>query len=43
MPITDDTDLETVALSQNKRFWKTFDAAYERAEKEGWLELDDLD
>jgi prevent-host-death family protein len=43
MPITEDTDLETLALSQNKRFWRMFDAAYECAEKEGWIDLKDLD
>ncbi len=43
MPITEDTDLEILALSQNRRFWSIFDAAYERAEKEGWVELEDLD
>jgi prevent-host-death family protein len=43
MPITEDTDLEALALSQNKRFWRLFDAAYARGEKEGWTELDDLD
>ena len=43
MPITEDTDLEALALSQNKRFWRMFDAAYERGEKEGWVELKDLD
>ena len=43
MPITEDTDLETLALSQNKRFWRMFDSAYERAENEGWTDLKDLD
>ncbi len=43
MPITEDTDLEALALSQNKRFWRMFDRAYERAEKEDWIDLDDLD
>ena len=42
IPITEDTDLEALALSQNKRFWTMFDAAYDRAEKEGWVDLDDL-
>jgi hypothetical protein len=37
------SDRELLALSQNKRFWRMFDAAYERGEKEGWVELDDLD
>jgi hypothetical protein len=43
MPVTEDTDLEALALSQNRRFWRMFDAAYERAEKEGWIDLDELD
>ena len=43
MPITEDTDLETLALSQNKRFWRLFDAAYQRAEREGWIDLDEVD
>ena len=42
MAVTEDTDLEVLALSQNKRFWRVFDAAYERAEKEGWVNLEDL-
>jgi hypothetical protein len=37
------TDLETLALSQNKRFWRMFDTAYERAKREGWIDLKDLD
>ena len=41
MPVTEDTDLEIVALSQNKRFWRTLDRAFQRAEKEGWTSLDD--
>ncbi|HSU90610.1 MAG TPA: hypothetical protein VLI44_04120 [Sporolactobacillaceae bacterium] len=41
--LAEDTDLETLALSQNKRFWRTFDSAYERAEREGWTDLKDLD
>ncbi len=41
MPITKDTDLEVVALSQNKRFWSLYDSAVERSNKEGWTPLDD--
>jgi prevent-host-death family protein len=41
MPITKDTDLEIVALSQNKRFWKLYDSAVQKASKEGWTPLDD--
>ena len=43
MPITEDTDLEVIALSQNKRFWRMFDAAYQRGESERWVKLEDLD
>ncbi len=42
MPITEDTDLEALALSQNKRFWRIFDEAYKQAEKEGWTDLEEL-
>jgi len=42
MPVTEDTDLEIVALSQNRSFWKLYDDALERATSEGWTSLDDL-
>ena len=42
MAITDDTDLEVPALSQNKRWRRLFDAAAQRAEKEGWTDLAEL-
>ena len=41
MPITEDTDLEIVALSQNRRFWKLYDSTVDKASKEGWAPLDD--
>ena len=41
MPITKDTDLEIVALSQNKRFWRLYDSAIERADKKGWTPLEE--
>jgi prevent-host-death family protein len=42
MPVTEDTDLEALALSQNKRFWKLIDAAIARGKKEGLVDLEDL-
>ncbi len=42
VPVTEDTDLEVLALSQNKRFWKIIDQAIERGSKEGYTDLDDL-
>ena len=40
--VTEDTDLEIVALSQSKRFWRTYDRARKRAEREGWTSLGDV-
>ncbi len=42
MPVTEETDLEVIALSQNRSFWKVFDDAVDRAEKQGWTPLDEL-
>jgi prevent-host-death family protein len=42
MAVTEDTDLEILALSQSKRFWKLFDGAVARADQEGWTALEDL-
>ena len=42
VPVTEDTDLEILALSQNKRFWKLIDDAIDRGKDEGFVELDDL-
>jgi len=43
MPVTEDTDLEVLALSQNKRFWVLYDRARKRAERKGWTRLQDLE
>jgi prevent-host-death family protein len=42
VPITEDTDLEALALAQNKRFWKLIDDAIARGKKEGFVDLTDL-
>ncbi len=42
MPVTEDTDLEIVALSQNRRFWKLYDASLARGQEEGWTPLEEL-
>jgi SOS response regulatory protein OraA/RecX len=34
--------LEALALSQNKCFWKVIDEAIARGEKEGYVDLTDL-
>ncbi|TMB05374.1 MAG: type II toxin-antitoxin system Phd/YefM family antitoxin [Deltaproteobacteria bacterium] len=43
MPVTEDTDLEVLAPSQNKRFWVLYDRARKRAERKGWTRLQDLE
>jgi antitoxin (DNA-binding transcriptional repressor) of toxin-antitoxin stability system len=43
MPFDDETYLEIVALSQNKRFWKIIDAAIARGNQTGLTNLEDLD
>ena len=43
MPVTDETDLEVVALSQNKEFWRLYDEAARRGEEEGFTPLEDLE
>jgi len=40
--VTEDTDLEALALSQNKRSWNLIDNAIERGKKEGFTDLEDL-
>ena len=40
--VTEDTDLESLALSQNKRFWKIIDSAIAKGKKKGFVDLGDL-
>jgi prevent-host-death family protein len=42
LPVTEETDLEALALTHNERFWRMFDAAIARGEKEGWSDLEEL-
>ena len=42
MPVTEDTDLEALALSQNKRFWNLIDRAISRGRNEGFIDWEDL-
>jgi len=42
VPVTEDTDLEALALSRNKRFWKLIDEAIARGKKEGLVDLADV-
>ncbi len=40
MPVSEDTDLEAVALATSKRFWAMYDRAGARGDREGWTPLD---
>ena len=42
VPVTEDTDLEALALSQNKRFWNLIDKTIARGKKDGFIDLEDL-
>jgi prevent-host-death family protein len=41
-PVTDETDLESLLLAQNKDFWRMFDRAHKEGEKKGFARLKDL-
>lgn len=42
LPVTEETDLEALLLSQNKRFWELFDKSVKSGEQRGWTRLEDL-
>ena len=42
LPVTEETDLEALLLSQNKRFWELFDKSVKSGERRGWTRLEDL-
>jgi len=42
MKIENTTDLEALALSQNKRFWKIIDDSIARGKEKGFVDLADL-
>ena len=42
LPVTDDTDLESMLLAQRKDFWQLLDRAHKEGEKKGFTRLEDL-
>jgi antitoxin (DNA-binding transcriptional repressor) of toxin-antitoxin stability system len=42
LPVTEETDLETLLLSQRKDFWKLLDRAHEEGQKKGFTKVADL-
>lgn len=41
-PTTEDTDLESMVLAQNKEFWRLMDRAHKEGEKKGFTKLEEL-
>jgi prevent-host-death family protein len=41
-PVTDDTDIESMVLAQNKGFWQLLDRAHKEGEKKGFTKMEDL-
>ncbi len=42
LPVTEETDLESLLLSQRKDFWQMFDSAHSEGDKKGFTKLEDL-
>jgi prevent-host-death family protein len=41
-PVTEDTDIESMALAQNKEFWQLMDRAHKEGVKKGFAKIEDL-
>lgn len=41
-PVTEETDLESLLLAQNKDFWRMFDRAHKEGEKKGFTKLEKI-
>ena len=42
LPVTKETDLESLLLSQRKDFWQMFDRAHSEGDKKGFTKFEDL-
>lgn len=42
LPVGEDTDLESLLLSQNPRLWELIDRSIESGKKRGWTRFEDL-
>ena len=41
-PVTEDTDIESMVLAQNKEFWQLMDSVHREGVKKGFTKLEDL-
>ena len=42
LPVTEESDLESMLLTQRKDFWQMLDDAHKEGEKKGFTKLEDL-
>ena len=42
LPVTEETDLETMLLAQHKDFWQLLDLVHKEGESKGFTKLEDL-
>lgn len=42
LPVTDETDLESLLLAQRQDFWEIYDRAHKEGTKKGFTKLEDL-
>jgi hypothetical protein len=42
LPVTEETDLESMLLAQRKDFWQLLERAHKEGEKKGFTRLEDL-
>ena len=42
LPVTEETDLESMLLAQRKDFWQLLDRAHKEGEKKGFTRLEDV-
>ena len=42
LPVTEETDLESMLLAQRKDFWQLLDRTHKEGEKKGFTRLEDL-
>lgn len=41
-PVTEESDLESLLLAQNKNFWRMFDRAHKEGERKGFTKLEKI-
>jgi prevent-host-death family protein len=41
-PVTEDTDIESMVLAQNKEFWRLMDRVHKEGVKKGFTKFEDL-